>query len=421
MSIMPPSVESRVKRYADQRWLLDCIVRTVGIEWDQNRIGYTSAPAGPEATVDFMAVRSRVQKFSDMPREFARAARRREAAGCRYEEEGRNVSARECYFIASLLYGSAMWAIFANTPEVIEYNEKKNECYQKYAQYAPYQIERVEIPFAGKSLPAYFHRPRAAAAGPIPCVLAIDGMDGFKEMMVSMYGDKLLERDIAILAIDGPGQGECCVREIHCGETNFIEAGLAALKWVRGRNEIDPARVAIQAVSMGSFWATQVASADDRLSGCSVAYVCHEPGMNTIFNLASPTFKLRYMYMAGYDNEEQFDRFAANLSLMEIADRVKCPYLAIAGEDDELSPIEYTYEMMDKMRCPKELLLYQGERHALHATTATALGPIPHTYSADWLVDRLDGKPMETRELYVDLAGQVHESKWGQRRKGLQK
>jgi len=416
VNITQSSIDSRVKRYAEQRWLLDCIVRTVGIEWDQNRLGYTSAPAGPEATADFMAVRSRVQKFSDIQREFARAARRREALGRRYEEQGRTVSARESYFIAALLYGSAMWPIFANTPEVIEYNEKKNECYQKYIQFAPYHIERVEIPFAGKSLPGYFHLPRGAGAGQMPCVLAIDGMDGFKEMMVAMYGDKLLERNLAILAIDGPGQGECCVREIHCGESNFIEAGVAALKWIRGRIEIDPDRVAIQAVSMGSFWATQVATADDRIRGCSVAYVCHEPGMNTIFNLASPTFKLRYMYMAGYDNEEEFDRFAAKLSLMNIADRVKGPYLCIAGEDDELSPFEYTYEMMDRMRCPKELLLYQGERHALHATTATALGPSPHTYSADWLADRLDGKPMETREIYVDLGGQAHLGRWGERR-----
>ncbi len=417
MSMMPPSIESRVKRYAEQRWLLDCIVRTVGIEWDQNRIGYTSAPAGPEATADFMAVRNRVQKFSDIPREFARAARRRETLGRRYEEDGHTVSARECYFIASLLYGSAMWPIFANTPEVIEYNDKKNECYQKYIQFAPHRIERVEIPFAGKSIPGYFHLPQGAAgAGKLPCVLAIDGMDGFKEMMVAMYGDKLLERNLAILAIDGPGQGECCVREIHCSETNFIDAGQAALKWIRGRSEIDPDRIAIQAVSMGSFWATQVATADDKLRGCSVAYVCHEPGMNTIFNLASPTFKLRYMYMAGYDDEEEFDRFATKLTLMDIADRVKCPYLCIAGEDDELSPVEYTYELMDRMRCPKELLMYQGERHALHATTATALGPSPHTYSADWLADRLEGWPMETREIYVDLAGQTHISRWGERR-----
>jgi hypothetical protein len=46
-----------------------------------------------------------------------------------------------------------------------------------------------------------------------------------------------------------------------------------------------------------------VASIDDRVKGCAVAFVCHEPGANTIFNMASPTFKLRFMYMAGYEDE----------------------------------------------------------------------------------------------------------------------
>ncbi|MGH7904993.1 MAG: alpha/beta hydrolase family protein [Candidatus Binataceae bacterium] len=400
-----------MKRFHEQRWLLDTVVETIGIEWDQNRIAYTSAAAGPEAIGDFMGVKARVRKFSDIPREFARAAKRREAAARSGESEGRTVSARDSYFAASLLYGSAMWAIFANTPENIEYNDRKIECYKKFIQFAPRKITRVEIPFAGKSLPGYLHIP-PQASGRVPCVLAIDGMDGFKEMMVAEYGDKLLERGVAVLAIDGPGQGECCVREIHCETANFIEAGRAALTWLREQPAIDSDRIAISAVSMGSFWSTQIASADEHLRGCAVAYVCHEPGLYTLLNAASPTFKLRFMYMAGYDDEEKFDGFARSMDLGNFAANIKCPYMAIAGEDDELSPIENTYRLMEQMTCPKELIVYQGERHSLHSTTSTALGPSPHTYIADWLADRLAAKPMESRRMFVDLAGQVQVTPW---------
>ena len=94
-------VERRMKRWQEQRWILDNIIRTVGIEWDQPRIAYTAGPCRPEATFDFNLVRQRVTKLADMPREFAAAARRREATAEQYDKEGRTVAARESYFMAS--------------------------------------------------------------------------------------------------------------------------------------------------------------------------------------------------------------------------------------------------------------------------------------------------------------------------------
>lgn len=412
---MPPlsaAIERRVKRWQEQRWILDSIIKTVGIEWDQNRIGYTLGPCGPEATADFMGVRARAQKFNDISREFKRAAMRREAIAQHFEQEGRLVSARESYFIAALLYGSAQWPIFENSPENVALNQKKIACYQQYIRHADHEIRRVEIPFGEQSLPGYLHFPKDRPQSSLPCVLAIDGMDGFKEMMVPLYGDKFLERRIAVLAIDGPGQGECNVRDIHVTATNFMEAGRAVLAWIRSQPELDPDLVAVYGVSFGTFWGTQVASIDDRLKGCAVAYVCHEPGMNTIFNMASPTFKLRFMYMAGYEDEAEFDAFAETLTLQDVGEKVTCPYLVVAGEDDDLSPIEYTYELLASIRAPKELLLYQGERHGLNTTSSSALGPNTLTYLADWLKDCLDGKPIASRHVLVDLLGQAHITSW---------
>jgi len=408
---MPPlsaKTEGRMKRWQEQRWILDHIINTAGIEWDQNRIGYTLGPCGPEATSDFTGVRTRVHKFNDIAREFGRAAARRETLARRFEEEGRTVAARESFFIASLLYGSAQWPIFENSPENVAFNNKKVECYSKYAQYADHEVRRIEIPFAGKSLPAYLHLPAKRPSGKLPCLLAIDGMDGFKEMLHALYGDRFLERGIASLAIDGPGQGECTVRNIHITDTNFIDAGRAALAWMRAQPELDPDRIALFAVSFGSFVGTQVASIDERIKGCAVAFVCHEPGFHTLFNMASPSFKLRFMYMAGYEDEDKFDKFAEKFTLRGIGEQIKCPYLVIAGEDDELSPIECTYELLNTIKSPKQLVLYQGEKHALHSASSSALGPNWGVYIAEWIKDRLEGKPVESKNILVDLMGQTH-------------
>lgn len=410
MPAMQAEVERRMRRWQEQRWLVDVVVQTVGIEWDQRRIAYTLGPCGPEAAADFNGVRNRVRKFNDISRAFKRTATRREGIARRFEEEGRAVAARESYFIAALLYGSAQWPIFAHTTENDQLSEKKIECYTKYTQYADHEIRRVDVPFDGNAIPGWLHMPKERGSGTLPCVISIPGMDSFKETGVALYGDRLLERGIAVLSIDGPGQKEALTRGIHVTATNWMDAGRAVLDWVRSVPEIDPERIALKGTSMGSFWGTQVASIDHRIKGCAVQNVCHENGMNTIFNLASPTFKLRFMYMSGYEDEEEFDRFAETMSLEGVGEKITCPYLAVAGEDDHLSPIECTYDLLESISTPKQLLIYEGADHGMGDSSSAELGPNPATYMADWLKSRLDGKPMESKHIWIDMAGQAQES-----------
>ena len=42
---MANNVDTRMKRWMGQRWLLDAVIRTVGLEWDQARLAYMAAPA----------------------------------------------------------------------------------------------------------------------------------------------------------------------------------------------------------------------------------------------------------------------------------------------------------------------------------------------------------------------------------------
>ena len=130
--MMRAFTEQKMKRWAEQRWILDAIISSVGMEWDQPRLGYTMFPCGPDAVGDFRTVGMRTKKFNDMHREFAAAASRRQAKAISFEEQDRLVSARESYFIASLLYSAARWPIFEANDLHIEYNQKMNDCYDKY-------------------------------------------------------------------------------------------------------------------------------------------------------------------------------------------------------------------------------------------------------------------------------------------------
>jgi len=406
---MAKNVDTRMKRWMGQRWLLDAVIRTVGLEWDQARLAYMAAPGGPEAAGDFRGVGARVKNVADIDREFAAAARRREAKARAFEDQERFVAARESYLIAALLWASARWPIFEITDKLLEFDRKTNECYEKFIQYAPHPVEKVEIDFEGKKMPGYLHLPRAPADGEtFPCVINWPGMDSCKENGVMMYGDHLLNRDIAVLSIDGPGQGESCSIPILVTATNHMGAGIAAADWLAAHPAIDGDRLAIKGTSFGTFFGTQAAAAlGDRIKGCAVVGVCHEPGCNTIFNMASPSFKLRFMFMAGYEDEDAFDDFAETLDLRPIAGDIKAPWMAIAGADDQLSPVENTEELFDLIKTPKRLVVYEGANHALNEGASVQLGENRATMIADWLKDRLDGKPATSEKVFIDSTGRA--------------
>ena len=399
----------RTKRMREQRWVLDNIIREVGVDWDQGRTRYTAYPAGLDAQPDFAGVRRRVKTFADVHPAFAAAARRREVLAVSADEDARAMEAGEHYLVASILWGNAEWPLFGESPLMQEYSRRKVECFAGFMRHAPHQIRRVDIPYGDTSLPGYLHLPKGAHAAPYPCVVHIGGMDAFKEHRVAIYGDKFLERGIASLAVEIPGQGEALGAGLVVTRESTVAAGEAIMSWVGKQPELDPARIGIAGTSFGSFWATQIAATSQGFVGCAVTGVIHEPGMHTIFEEASPTFKARFMFMAGFEDEDAFDDFAASLDLTESASSVSSPYLVLAGEQDELSPLVHTHRLIERIPTPVQLVVYQGERHSVGGGLASTLGPNRHHLVAGWFADRFEGIPCSDSYRLIDTSGQVHE------------
>lgn len=397
------------RRWADQRWLVDNVIQANGIDWDQPRSVYLNAPCGPEANADFAALRLQVKKYADASPAFEAAARRREAKARAAEDEGRLVTARENYFIASVLWGGAQWPIDEADETNLRYNKAKRDCYSAYARLADHHVEAVWIPFHGKALPGWLHLPPGYSGGKLPTIISIPGMDSFKEGVVSLYGDRFLNRGMAVLALDGPGQYEAPLVDVFFSMENWIAAGPAVVDWLAARPEVDAGRIALAGRSFGSFFGTIMTAHEPRIRACAVSATCHEPGCQTIFEEASPTFKQRFMFMSGITDEAEFDVFRQQISWKGHADRIRVPYLCMAGEFDELSPIAHTRGLLAALQGPKQLLVYQGSRHSVGGPAA-ANGPHPQGYMADWLRARLDDKPMDSEEWFVEASGKVVKS-----------
>lgn len=125
MPTLPIDVIKQSPRMASQRWLLDAVIRLVGVEWDQDRLGYYAAACGHDSQLDFVGLRSSIKKYDDIAREFSKAARRRELRARTEEHKQHRVSARESYFTAAVLYGASQWPIEANTPFNLLLGKKK--------------------------------------------------------------------------------------------------------------------------------------------------------------------------------------------------------------------------------------------------------------------------------------------------------
>jgi dienelactone hydrolase len=410
----PPILDHRgapkVHRFDEQRWLIDNIIRANGIDWDQPRSLYIHAPCGIEANADFAGIRERVKKMADIGPAFAAVARRREAKANAAAQADRKITARDNFFMAAVHWGAAQWPYDENDETNIAYNNKKRECYAKYAALADHHVEAVWVPFKDKAIPGWLHLPPGYSGGRVPVVIAVPGMDSYKEIQVALYGDKFLNRGMAVLAIDGPGQYEAPMIGLYFSMENWTAAGPVLVDWIADRSELDATRIGVSGTSFGSLFGTLLTANEPRIRACAVMSVCHEPGCHTIFQEASPTFKKRFMYMSGITDEDEFDAFRKTITWEGHAEKIRVPYLCVAGEAEELSPLEHSERLMAALNGPKQMVVYQESRHSVGNVPAANLGPFPPILLADWLADRLAGKPFISERWYVAGSGEINKT-----------
>jgi len=186
------------------------------------------------------------------------------------------------------------------------------------------------------------------------------------------------------------------------------DAANAVVDWLTARPEIDESRIVLRGSSFGTYYGTVATAAlGDRILGYSGTGVCQEPGCDTIFNVASPTFKVRFMFMAGYEDEAAFDEFRQGFDLRKVAKDIKAPYMIVAGEADQLSPIQHTYDLFDRIEAPKRLVVFQDANHSMAQASSGELGESRDSLVYDWLRDRVDGKPAVSEKCWIDNRGQM--------------
>jgi len=193
-----------------------------------------------------------------------------------------------------------------------------------------------------------------------------------------------------VLSIDGPGQGISNIRKIRISDDNYERAAGACIDFLVKRPEVDPDNIVIAGIFFGSHWGARTAATDKRVRAFASTYAVVGP-KRAIFEEASPRFKQMFMYMAGIQDEDEFDRMAERMTTSGYASEIKCPTLLTLGEYDPLCHLEDAVDFFEELSCPKELWVFENEFHRLGQREGIG-GLEIYPFMADWLRDELDGK-----------------------------
>ncbi|HET7209782.1 MAG TPA: alpha/beta hydrolase [Terriglobales bacterium] len=286
------------------------------------------------------------------------------AVADRYMNEAKSLEKRDPqkadadYVRAWRLYSFGRWPIPASPGKQRSY-EKAIEAFLAHSRFWDPPLEIVHIPFEGKTIIGYLRLPKNAN-GPVPLVLAVNGLDSRKEDLAESFA-AILPFGVGYLAVDGPGTGQSPIKVSNNAERMLSHV----LDYLASRPEIDKNRIAMHGVSWGAYWATKMAIVERaRLRGASAQsppvdeFFQKEFLMNSLLGNREYLFDQMPALMAIFDNVTTVDQMAEILPQMSLVHqgllgKPMAPMLVIAGVKDTQVPISDIYLLLSKGDTPK--------------------------------------------------------------------
>ncbi len=263
------------------------------------------------------------------------------------------------YIRAWRLYSFGRWPIPASPGKQRSY-EKAIEAFLAHARFMDPPLEVVHIPFEGKEITAYLRLPKNAK-GPVPLVIAINGLDSRKEDLAESFG-AILPFGVGYLAVDGPGTGQNPIKVSETADRVLSKV----IDYAQSRPEIDKNRIAIHGVSWGAYWATKMAIIERaRLRGCSAQSPPIDKFFQKDFIVNSLLGNREYLFdqvpalmsiMEGVHSLDEMEEFMPKLSLVHegLLGKPMAPMLVIAGVLDTQVPIDDEWLLLSKGDVPKD-------------------------------------------------------------------
>lgn len=255
--------------------------------------------------------------------------------------------------------------------------------------------ERVEVPYAGTSLPSYFIK--APGVDRAPAMVATNGLDSTKEMVLgSGIGEQLARRGISTLIVDHPGSGEALRLGGLTGYHDSERWSAPVVDYLQTRPDVVPGRIGVMGWSLGGYYAPRAAAFEKRFRLCVAWGANYNWGELQKRRLARegdrpvPHYWDHVQWVFGKDSLEEFMRFAPLMTLEGVIEQIDVPLLVTHGEQDTQIPIEDAYQQYEAaVRSPhRTLKIFTSEEGgAMHASADNMA--VAASYIADWVSDAI--------------------------------
>jgi fermentation-respiration switch protein FrsA (DUF1100 family) len=320
---------------------------------------------------DFEEVTASIQHWDDWCAAWSVRAKLHEDLGKESLSDGFRLSAGEHFVRAAIYYHFAKFVFVQDPVQMRAAHAKAVECYGKALPYMRPPGERVSI----GNYVGVLRKPTSARC---PVLIMAPGLDSTKEELHA-YQEPFLARGMAVLAIDGPGQGEAEYAIPICGD--YERAATAVVDWIEKRTDLDSKRIAIWGVSLGGYYAPRAAAFEKRLRACIALSGPFEWAeiWDGLPELTRETFRVR----SHSKDEAAARRRASELSLTHCAKNIECPLFIVAGRQDRLVPASHAERLAKSVAGPVELLMVEDGGHNANNR--------PYRYrsrSADWLAQQ---------------------------------
>jgi pimeloyl-ACP methyl ester carboxylesterase len=292
------------------------------------------------------------------------------------EEAGRTRTAGEAWARAAVAYhfGKFVWVLDEDRSRAA--SDSAIGALRNTHRLLDPSAERLEIEFEGSRLVANLRRPDGPARPAL--VVLIPGLDSTKEEFF-LFENVFLDRGLATLSLDGPGQGE---GGYELPIRHDYEAGLgAALDFVADRGDLDHQRVGAMGVSLGGYHAPRAAAFEKRVK--AVVGISGPFCFGDIWDDLPPLTRQTFTHKSHARDDEEGREKASALDLTGVLEKLDQPALFTTGSEDRLIPWQET-ERQAKEAPNAEFVLYDGGTHG-NSNVPYRNRPL----IADWLAEQL--------------------------------
>ena len=326
---------------------------------------------------DFQDVTNSIDRWETWCEAWSARGAIHEALGRESLAAGFKLSAGQHLTVAGVCYHFGKF-LFVQDPDQMQIAHRKAvECRNLALENLSPAGERVAIPYEGKTLYGNLRKP-IGTDRPSVVVMAM-GLDSAKEEMETNEG-VFLERGMATLAFDGPGQGEAEYDFAICPE--YERPVGAVIEWLSKRTDINSENLGIWGVSLGGYYAPRAAAFDHRIKAC--ISLTGPFDLSACFDNMPGLTQAAFIHRSKAGSKDAARKFSARLSLHGIAEKITCPLYVVAGKLDRVIPHEHALQLADSVTGETTLNLVEDGGHVANNRIYKY-----RNQSADWMADKL--------------------------------